>query len=1290
MAVVTGTSGNDTLNGTSGDDTINGLAGNDVITPGLGYDVVDGGTGTDVLVINYAANTLYGIDTGFYTSDRSSGYIRAYTPSGYYNQVNFSNMERYNITGTGVGDNIYGAANNDTLIGGAGDDYIDIGSGTDSVDGGTGTDTLAFNYSAGTTAINVTASSGTVSSTGAGSVTYSNIEAFNVTATNYNDTLNGAANNDTFNALAGNDIITPGLGYDTVDGGTGTDVLVIDYSANTDYGIETSFNTSDCSSGYIRAYTPSGYYNQVNFSNIERYNITGTGVGDNIYGAANNDTLIGGAGDDVLDIGTGNDSVDGGTGTDTLIFNYSAGTTAINLTLSSGTVSSTGAGSVTYSNIEVFNVTATNYNDTLNGAGNNDTLDGGTGTDVLVIDYSANTDYGIETSFNTSNRSSGYIRAYTPSGYYNQVNFSNMERYNITGTGVGDNIYGAANNDTLIGGAGDDYIDIGSGTDSVDGGTGTDTLAFNYSAGTTAINVTASSGTVSSTGAGSVTYSNIEAFNVTATNYNDTLNGAANNDTFNALAGNDIITPGLGYDTVDGGTGTDVLVIDYSANTDYGIETSFNTSDCSSGYIRAYTPSGYYNQVDFSNIERYNITGTGVGDNIYGAANNDTLIGGAGDDVLDIGTGNDSVDGGTGTDTLIFNYSAGTTAINLTLSSGTVSSTGAGSVTYSNIEVFNVTATNYNDTLNGAGNNDTLDGGTGTDVLVIDYSANTDYGIETSFNTSDCSSGYIRAYTPSGYYNQVNFSNMERYNITGTGVADYIYGAANNDNLIGGAGNDTLDAGAGNDTLNGGAGDDSLIGGDGNDTYIVDTTTDTITETTTGGIDTVQSAVTYTIGDNIENLTLTGTSNINGTGNSLDNIITSNSGINTLSGGNGNDTYIIDSASDIITETATGGIDTVKIGVTYTLSATSNLENLTLTGTSAINGTGNSLNNVITGNDANNILTGDTGADTLIGGRGNDTYVVDNVGDVINEALSTGGTDTVKSSIAWTLTDGSNLENLTLTGSASINGTGNNLNNTITGNTGNNILTGNAGNDILNGGAGADTLIGGTGNDTYVVDNVGDVINEALTTGGTDLVQSSITWALTDGSNLENLTLTGTSIINGTGNSLNNTITGNAANNTLTGSDGNDNLSGLSGIDTLTGGNGDDTLAGGAGNDVLTGNSGNDKFLYNTNATFATSAVGIDTITDFTSGIDKIVLDKTTFKTITSAVGTGFSITSEFATVTNDTDAAISNALIVYNTGNGNLYYNQNKAAAGFGTGAQFDILSGMPIIAATDFLIQA
>ncbi len=114
-----------------------------------------------------------------------------------------------------------------------------------------------------------------------------------------------------------------------------------------------------------------------------------------------------------------------------------------------------------------------------------------------------------------------------------------------------------------------------------------------------------------------------------------------------------------------------------------------------------------------------------------------------------------------------------------------------------------------------------------------------------------------------------------------------------------------------------------------------------------------------------------------------------------------------------------------------------------------------------------------------------------------------------------------NVENLTLTGTANLNGTGNNLNNILTGNSGNNILTGLAGNDSLDGKAGTDTMIGGLGNDTYTVDNTGDIVTENLNEG-TDTVQASISYTLSD--NVENLTLTGTANLNGTGNNLNNII----------------------------------------------------------------------------------------------------------------------------------------------------------------------
>jgi Ca2+-binding RTX toxin-like protein len=209
-------------------------------------------------------------------------------------------------------------------------------------------------------------------------------------------------------------------------------------------------------------------------------------------------------------------------------------------------------------------------------------------------------------------------------------------------------------------------------------------------------------------------------------------------------------------------------------------------------------------------------------------------------------------------------------------------------------------------------------------------------------------------------------------------------------------------------------------------------------------------------------------------------------------------------------------------------------------------------NDIIIGLAGNDKLDGKAGSDNLQGGTGNDIYTIDNLGDVVTENLNE-GTDTVRSYITYTL--GNNLENLTLLGGSNLNGTGNELNNTLLGNNGNNNLIGGAGNDILDGQAGNDTMQGGLGNDTYTLSSVGDGVTENANEG-TDTIKTYLTYTL--GNNLENLTLLGNADIDGTGNSLNNSLTGNNFNNTLSGGDGNDTLNGTIGNDTLIGGNGND------------------------------------------------------------------------------------------------------------------------------------
>ncbi|MEH1906384.1 calcium-binding protein [Nostoc sp.] len=172
-------------------------------------------------------------------------------------------------------------------------------------------------------------------------------------------------------------------------------------------------------------------------------------------------------------------------------------------------------------------------------------------------------------------------------------------------------------------------------------------------------------------------------------------------------------------------------------------------------------------------------------------------------------------------------------------------------------------------------------------------------------------------------------------------------------------------------------------------------------------------------------------------------------------------------------------------------------------------------------------------------------------------------------------------------------------------------------------------------------------------------------------------------------NDLNNNIVGfDSSNDVINGLGGNDTINGYGSNDQLRGGTGNDLLIGGQGNDLLIGGMGADSFLYNTNAAFTRAAVGIDTIADFNhSQGDKIVLDKTTFNAITSAVGTGFSNASDFQITSL---GAASKAAIVYNPMSGQLLYNQNGSAAGFGTGGQFAQLTGAPTLNASDFIVQA
>lgn len=198
------------------------------------------------------------------------------------------------------------------------------------------------------------------------------------------------------------------------------------------------------------------------------------------------------------------------------------------------------------------------------------------------------------------------------------------------------------------------------------------------------------------------------------------------------------------------------------------------------------------------------------------------------------------------------------------------------------------------------------------------------------------------------------------------------------ENVVGGDGNDTLSGSAGNDVLYGGRGADTLAGRAGDDTYIVNDALDVITELAEEGDDTVESSVSYVLGANLENLVLTGTDDIDGVGNALDNYLIGNdannrldgaSGNDTLIGGEGDDVYFV-RAGDVVVEDAFSGDDTVISDVSWTLGE--HVENLLLTGANALGATGNDLDNILVGNRAGDVLSGAAGNDLLKGGSGED------------------------------------------------------------------------------------------------------------------------------------------------------------------------------------------------------------------------------------------------------------------------------------------------------------------------------
>jgi Ca2+-binding RTX toxin-like protein len=407
--------------------------------------------------------------------------------------------------------------------------------------------------------------------------------------------------------------------------------------------------------------------------------------------------------------------------------------------------------------------------------------------------------------------------------------------------------------------------------------------------------------------------------------------GTNNDDTLYGGAGDDILYGYTGNDDLYGNEGNDTL---YGANGDDNLSGA-NGNDRLDGGAGNDTLYGANGDDDLYGGAGNNYLDGGDGnDFLTGFIGNDNLYGGAGDDYLTGYTGDDNLYGGDGNDTLY--------------------------------------GIDGNDYLNGGTGNDTLNGGTGDDTLYGDAGDDSLSG-EFGNDTVNGGSGNDTIY--------------------GGEDDDTLFGGTGNDSLLGDVGNDILYGDIGNDTLDGGDGENHLYGGSGSDLYYVRDGSDVVHETSVlaSSIDTIIASISYTLGANLEKLTLFASVDaLNGIGNDLNNIIAGNSynnilggaagndvlngaaGADTMDGGVGNDIYYVDNIGDLVVESSAISTEIDIVGAyinNYTLTA--NVENLNLGG-AVISGNGNGSNNVINGNASGNILNGGLGDDTLNGGVGLD------------------------------------------------------------------------------------------------------------------------------------------------------------------------------------------------------------------------------------------------------------------------------------------------------------------------------
>jgi Ca2+-binding RTX toxin-like protein len=1309
---------NDSLTGDANVNTLSGGAGDDTLNPGANtagnVDLLDGGAGSD---------TASFAGLGAVTATLNGGTDASATIGG-ATVATLRSIE-----------NLLGGANADTLTGDTNANVIDGGMGDDVLTGGDGVDTVSF-ASRGAAGITVNLATLTGQNTLAGTKTIIGFE--NVRGTAGADNITGDGGDNTFFEGGGADIYNGGAGgVDTVDYSAATTAVSVNLNTTTAQNTGTSTG-SDTLTNIRNIVGAAASANTLTGSNTIANRLTGGSAADFIVGAGNGDTLIGGAGNDVIfgdyvntfstgATGDGADVIEGGAGSDTLVGGLG------NDTLRGGDGDDILVNGI--ANGTIAGLSAVYTND-----GGLDTFDGGEGTDIAYAYY---TDQIGGIAFDLANLAGNST---ITMGGAAAGSFTSIERVIFRGGTGNDNVRGGGTLDTLVGNAGNDVLDGWLGNDTLSGGLGDDTLiggdgldTATYVNSTAGVNVDLRiQGIAQNTGGeGSDTLIGIEY--LTGSNFGDTLRG---DDSFNLIVDNAVSGPAGQTDSLFGYGGNDSILVTRAAT---AVATTINM-DGGDGADFIELRGGA-----LSTALTTNAAGLSSPTNNYavlGATSNDrnvdvvTVDGGAGNDrIILTGVASATVNAGTGADIVSISMRGATTVNNYQITLGTgadIIQLGVGANAAASTEVAATARTNrvtdfqvgdagdkfemtsfLNLGLTGyTANSDAFASGhlklvqSGTDLLVqVDRDG---AGVTNSFVTVfTISNGYTGGFTAYNFDNFIGELTLTGFGtdetITGATKNDTLTGNGGNDVLIGLGGNDKLDGGSGNDTLDGGAGDDQMTGGADNDTYVVGQAGDVVTELADGGTDLVQSAIDYTLGANVENLTLTGTA-IKGTGNEDGNVITGNELANTLEGMGGNDT--IDGGAGADTLLGGAGDDTLNGGTEAdTLEGGADRDTLnggtggdTLRGDAGddtLNGgedadtlEGGADRDTLDGGAGDDKLSGGTGDDILTGGEGAD--VLDG-GEDIDIASYRNATAIIAASLAASIGTEGDAKGDSFIGIEGLEGggsndklDGNSLANLLIGNGGDDTLKGGAGNDRLVGGAGKDTLDGGDGFDTAsyrdAATGVEVVISNAgrITVSGGDSGDTLISIEQVEGSNHAD-TFTGSSnndnLSGGGGDDTLNggnghdKLDGGAGNDKLDGGNGNDQLFGRAGIDTILGGTGNDIIDGGAGADFLTGGSGNDMFIFQSAADIGKLDGAHDLITDFQAGVDKIDLS--------GLFGGAGPVAINFAAPPAE---AAANTVYVYTENGKTFVVGDNDGKAGLDFGLE---LNGAPKLKASDFVMN-